>query len=282
MAAFGGRAILISFVVAVPVLSLVGILATDHGGPVFHREPVKIHEYPWPAIGKVASASFSSGQLCTGAVIGSNQFLTAAHCLYNKRTHRVATTDSINVLLGYEKGKYRLHMVASRVTMPAAFDPSVYSYSRDPIRYRNVAGRDWAIIHTKQPFPPEIRPLRVASAIPSLGAQVKFGGYPIERPHMMTADLHCQVKSVSPDGRLIGHDCVVHHGDSGGPLLSGKGDDEGLIFGVQILGHSLFVELQEQSKEGGWAVSTASILEFLGPQVLGSLGDQETKKISTR
>ena len=34
------------------------------------------------------------------------------------------------------------------------------------------------------------------------------------------------------------------------------------------------VEPGEQSKEGGWAVSAASITEFLGSQVVGSLEGQ--------
>jgi V8-like Glu-specific endopeptidase len=98
---------------------------------------------------------------------------------------------------------------------------------------------------------------------------VKLGGYPVERPHMMTADYHCRIKGVSPDGKLIAHDCVTHHGDSGGPLLSA--DDEGLIMGVNVLGYSLLVELEEQSKEGGVAVSAASISDFLASQVVSSI-----------
>ncbi len=36
-------------------------------------------------------------------------------------------------------------------------------------------------------------------------------------------------------------------------------------------GSSALVELEEQSKEGGWAVSAASVVEFLGSRVVGSL-----------
>ena len=74
------------------------------------------------------------------------------------------------------------------------------------------------------------------------------------------------IKAVSADRKLIAHDCVVHHGKSGGPLLSADGDAEGLILGVNSLGYSPLVELQEQSKEGGIAVAAASISEFLALQ----------------
>ncbi len=64
---------------------------------------------------------------------------------------------------------------------------------------------------------------------------------------------------------------VVHHGDSGGPLLSANEQDERLILGVNVLAYSSIVELQEQSKEGALAVSAASITQFLASQVIGSV-----------
>ena len=97
---------------------------------------------------------------------------------------------------------------------------------------------------------------------------------------MMTADPHCQITKISSDKKLIVHNCVTHHGDSGGVLLSA--DDEGLILGVESLGYNLLVELREQSKEGGVAVSAASITEFLGSQVVGNLEGQRMAAIPVR
>ena len=75
------------------------------------------------------------------------------------------------------------------------------------------------------------------------------------------------------DVKLIVHDCVTHHGDSRGPLLSA--DEEGLILGINVLGHPLLVELEEQSKEGGVAVLAAKISEFLASQPVVSIGRQK-------
>ena len=50
--------------------------------------------------------------------------------------------------------------------------------------------------------------------------------------------------------------------------------EEGLILGVNILGHPLLVELEEQSKEGGVAVSAATISEFMASQPVVSIGRQ--------
>jgi protease YdgD len=212
------------------------------------------------------------GPFCTGAVIGPHQFLTAAHCLYDKPTGRLLPAGSIHILVGYEKGEYRAHRVGSRYTIPTTFDPSLYTYPLSPKGW--IAARyDWAIVYTDEPFPPDVKPLRLASTTSSLGTAVKIGGYTAERPYMMTADPRCRIGAGSPDGMLISHDCVVHRGTSGGALLSG--DDEGLILGVEILIYPPPVDPAEQSKEGGWAVSAASITEFLGTQAVGTVESQK-------
>jgi hypothetical protein len=241
---FGRSAIFASVIIAIPVLTSVGLLAAGNIDLKPHREIVDIHKYPWSPIGKIGIMGYSSGQLCTGAVIGPNVFLTAAHCLYNKPTGGFMPARGIHILIGYEKGEYRAHRVASHYTIPPALDKSAFTHLRPgPKKLWAAASYDWAIVYTSEPFPSDVRPLRLASTIPSLGTAVMIGGYPIER------------------------NCVTHHGDSGGVLLSA--DDQGLIFGVNSLAYDLRVELREQSKEGGVAVSAASITEFLGSQVVG-------------
>ena len=225
--------------------------------PMSHREEVDMHQFPWSSIGKVGDA----GQQCTGAVIGPKEFLTAAHCLYLFRTGRFLVPQSINILLGYEKGDYRVRRVASRYTIAPAFDPSLYSYPPESEKLMRGARHDWAIVEVDEPFPADVKPLRLTSAILSPGTAAMLVGYPIERRHMMTADRHCRVVEISSDNALIGHDCVTHRGDSGGPLLSR--DDEGLILGVNDLGPDLRVHIKDQSVKWGAAASAASIAKFL-------------------
>src|SRR5215472_2075313 len=171
-----------------------------------HREIVDANTYPWSSIGKVGAKR----HWCTGVVVGSNQFLTAAHCVYNEAAGRFISAESIHFLLGYAKGEYRVHRVASRYTIPSTFEPAKVTPLRD----------DWAILYISEPFPSEVRPLPLASETPAPGRAVKTGGYTAERAHMMTADQHCRIKDISSDRKLITHDCIVHHGDSGSPLLS--------------------------------------------------------------
>jgi protease YdgD len=186
-------------------------------------------------------------------VIGPSQFLTAAHCLYNKRAARFVSAESIHILLGYAKGDYRVHRISSKYTVPSAFDPNV----------TRAYTEDWAVLYTSEPFPQYIRPLRMASATPSPGGAVKAVGFAREQQYLMTVDHHCQIQEISEDAKLIAHDCVINFGDSGGPLLSGDGKDEGLIVGVNVA-------VLKNGPQWGVAVSTAGVTEFLASQVVGS------------
>ena len=169
------RGAIFASVIAVPVLTYVSV--QDFPGPEPHREIVDIHAYPWSSIGKAATAGFGTAQLCTAAVIGSNYFLTSAHCLYSVREKRFRPPASVHFFLGYAKGDYRVHRVASRYVIPPTYVPFEI----------DAAGSDFAVVYTDA-FPADIRPLRLAAAIPPLPAPVKTGGYSNERPHLMTAD----------------------------------------------------------------------------------------------
>jgi protease YdgD len=213
--------------------------------PKFRREVVDANTAPWSSIGKVGN---SIGGHCTGTVIGSNRFVTAAHCLYNKAAHRFISAGSIHLLLGYVREQYRVHTVAVNYTVPPGFDPAATAGS---------FAEDWAVLNVSDPFPSDIKPLPMAEGLPPRGAAASVAGYARERLYMMTADQHCQVLATSSDGKLIAHDCVLEPGDSGGPLLGSGAAGETVLLGVNV------ASPRGKDAKGGLGVSAASIEKFL-------------------
>jgi protease YdgD len=219
------------------------------------RQVVDANTYPWSSIGKIGN---SIGGHCTGVVIDPTRFLTAAHCLYNKAAHRFIPAQAVHLLLGYVREEYRVHKVAVSYTMPPAFEPGGVNWADD-----------WVVLDVGDPFPAEIRPLRLATTVPPPQAGVKAAGYARERLYMMTADQHCQILGKSIDGKLIFHNCAIEQGDSGGPVLGEVGAGETVVLGVNVAAP------KQKELKGGLAVTAAGIEAFLALSPASAMGGSE-------
>jgi protease YdgD len=252
VASFARGAIIASmFLVAIPESNLADQVASDN-----HREPVDVNSYPWSSVGKVGVPGVIIIYHCTGAVIAADQFLTAGHCFYDEMNKRFVAAAAINFLLGFSREEYRLHRRASRYMVPAAFDP----------HKRETSGDDWAVVNVDQPFPADVKPLRLATKLPLPGTAIKTAGYGIPRLFLMTADKECETTGLTK--KLVIHNCIINGGDSGGPILNANEQEEGLIWAInsgRALGDEAILP-----KEGGVAVSAASIADFLLSHPVGS------------
>jgi protease YdgD len=255
-----GRAILSFLSVAlVAIPASPGLFASEAAlkvtKPELPGEIVDVHTYPWSSIGKVNFARFDERQSCTGSVIGPKELLTAAHCLYNARTpaHQLFSAGAIHFLLGFSSGEYRMHRVGALYAVSPKFE-----YGN-----KKTAGDDWAVIYVDEPFPSDIKPLRLATTRTLPGTLVETAGYSTYQSKVMTTDKHCRVTAVSADGKLVFNDCVFRRGNSGGPLLGKNRDNDGLILGVISLSLD---EPQEHSTATGVAAAAAPIAEFMASQ----------------
>jgi protease YdgD len=183
-------------------------------GALDRRLAVDVRLPPWNAVAKVQT---NIATRCTGALVGPDAVMTAAHCLYNRRIHAFLQPGSLHVLFGYEQGGYFRHAQVVRYVVGDGFDGA------EPARH---PASDWARLELAEAVPPAIEPLRLAKEFPLPGTPVALPGYNQDRIHRLMADTSCRITGIAVirGERLLTHDCSATRGTSGGPLLAQRGD----------------------------------------------------------
>jgi protease YdgD len=210
------------FFLALLHIWLIGVVAAE--AQTLSRQDlpeVDISAYPWSAIGKLNN---SVGGSCTGAVIEQDQVLTAAHCIFNRRTGRFLPPSSLHVLFGYQRGEYKVHALVGGYTIGPGYDPA---------RELSTLSSDWAVLKLTEPLPAEIRPLQLGEQIPGTDSRLMTGSYARGRLHVMTADNNCHLLGPLRGSALLAHNCRVAQGSSGAPLLIMEGGAAAIV-GIQV------------------------------------------------
>lgn len=169
--------------------------------------------YPWTAIGRL---NRRTGGFCTAVVVAPKLILTAAHCLYNRRTLKNLPPQSLHFVAGYAKGEFLFH---GRVV---ALHPAP-GYDHHGKSGENRS-RDWAFLSLdKDPVPVtgKIEPLAGRDWIEAAldGPALVQAGYSQDRAHILTLHDGCRLSALALKGRLLAHWCDAVPGDSGSPMM---------------------------------------------------------------